>query len=70
VAAAASADPSTAIHAAAAEPVTVSADDSLQRAAQLMHEHGVSHLIVIDTAGGYPLGVLSTLDIAAVYAAR
>jgi CBS domain-containing protein len=68
VAAAASADPSTAIHAAGAEPVTVSADDSLQRAAQLMHEHGVSHLIVIDGAGGYPLGVLSTLDIAAVYA--
>ena len=31
-----------------------------------MGEHGVSHLVVVDSAGGYPLGVLSTLDIATV----
>jgi predicted transcriptional regulator len=39
-------------------------------AAQLMSEHGVSHLVVIDSAGGDPLGVVSTLDIATVYANR
>lgn len=58
----------TAIEAAATEPLTVSSDAALDRAAQLMSEHGVSHLVVLDGAGGYPLGILSTLDIAAVYA--
>jgi CBS domain-containing protein len=52
----------------ATEPPTVSADDSLLGAAQLMREHGVSHVVVVDRAGGYPVGVLSTLDIAALYA--
>jgi CBS domain-containing protein len=33
-----------------------------------MSEHGVSHLVVLDNAGGRPIGVLSTLDIAAAYA--
>ena len=33
-----------------------------------MTEHGVAHLVVVDAAGGYPVGVLSTLDIVAVYA--
>ena len=46
----------------------VSADEPLRTAAQLMSEHGVSHLIVVDNAGGYPLGVISTLDIATIYA--
>jgi CBS domain-containing protein len=54
--------------AAGTEPLTVSSDEPLRSAAQLMSEHGVSHLVVIDQASGYPLGVLSTLDIAAVYA--
>ncbi|HET6864301.1 MAG TPA: CBS domain-containing protein [Solirubrobacteraceae bacterium] len=58
----------TAAEAAGTEPVTVSSDDPLRTAAQLMSEHGVSHLVVVDRASGYPLGVLSTLDIAAVYA--
>jgi CBS domain-containing protein len=53
---------------AATEPLAVSADESLHRAAQLMSEHGVAHLVVVDAAGGYPVGVLSTLDIVAVYA--
>jgi len=60
----------TAYEAAATEPVTVSSDESLLGAAQLMSEHGVSHLVVVDRASGYPLGVLSTLDVAAVYANR
>jgi CBS domain-containing protein len=54
--------------AAATEPLTVLADESLAGAAQRMHEHGVSHLVVLDSAGGRPIGVLSTLDIAAAYA--
>lgn len=58
----------TALEAVSTEPLTVSADASLQRAAQLMSEHGVSHLVVVDGASGYPLGVLSALDIAGVYA--
>jgi CBS domain-containing protein len=33
-----------------------------------MAEHGVSHLVVIDAAGGYPIGILSTLEVAALYA--
>jgi CBS domain-containing protein len=66
-AAAGGAEPS-ALQAAATEPLTVSARESLHRAAQLMAEHGVAHLVVLDAAGGYPVGVLSTLDIAAAYA--
>jgi CBS domain-containing protein len=58
----------TASEAAGTEPVTVSSSEPLLTAAQLMSEHGVSHLVVVDRASGYPLGVLSTLDIAAVYA--
>lgn len=58
----------TASEAAATEPVSVSSHESLIGAAQLMSEHSVSHLVVVDRASGYPLGVLSTLDVAAVYA--
>ena len=43
--------------AAATEPLTVSADEPLRNAAQMMSEHGVSHLLVVDGAGGYPVGV-------------
>lgn len=58
----------TAGQAAATESLTVSGDEPVQRAAQMMSEHGVSHLVVLDGASGYPLGVLSTLDIASLYA--
>jgi CBS domain-containing protein len=67
-AAAAGGEQPTALQSAASQSVTVSADDSLHRAAQLMSEHGVSHLIVVDAASGHPAGVLSTLDIASAYA--
>jgi CBS domain-containing protein len=60
-------DPSAA-QSAATEPLTVSADERLDRAAQLMVEHGVAHLVVVDDADGHPIGVLSTLDIVAVFA--
>jgi CBS domain-containing protein len=68
VAAIASGAEPTARQAAATESISVSSRESLFRAAQLMAEHGVSHLVVLDSASGYPVGVLSTLDIAAVYA--
>jgi CBS domain-containing protein len=58
----------TAGEAAATEIVTVSSNESLDRAAQLMVEHGLSHLVVVDPATGHPSGILSTLDVAAVYA--
>lgn len=53
---------------AASEPVRVSTTDSLERAAHLMVEHGVDHLIVSDAHDGHPVGVLSTLDVAGVFA--
>jgi CBS domain-containing protein len=46
---------------AVSELVTVDADDTLERAAQLMSEHQLSHLLVI--SGAQPVGVVSTLDI-------
>lgn len=50
---------------AAMEPVvTVVADDPLQRAADLMLEHGTSHVVVTDEATGRAVGILSTLDLA------
>jgi CBS domain-containing protein len=50
------------------EPVSVAADDSLERAAQLMAEHEVSHLVVIQPHSSHPVGVLSALDLAGVLA--
>jgi CBS domain-containing protein len=58
----------TVLQMAATEPLTISCDESLEHAAQAMSQHAVSHLVVVDRAGGYPLGMLSTLDIAAVCA--
>jgi CBS domain-containing protein len=49
--------------------VQIRPDDTLQRAAQLMTQHDVSHLIVVDPASGAPVGVLSTLDVARALAA-
>jgi CBS domain-containing protein len=49
----------------AATPVlTVSAKDELARAAQLMVEHEVAHVVVVEPKSARPVGVLSTLDIA------
>lgn len=53
---------------AGTELVTVRSDESLARAAQLMLEHQVEHLVVADAETGRPCGVLSTLDIAGVMA--
>ena len=49
----------------AVDPITVAMDDPLSRAVELMLEHRVSHLLVVDT-GGRGLGVISGLDVAGV----
>jgi CBS domain-containing protein len=48
--------------------VMVSADDTVARAAQLMSEHEIAHLVVVDQHSKRPTGVLSTLDVARVLA--
>ena len=50
------------------EPITVHPDDSLQHAAQLMAEHQVTHLVVVQPHSGHPVGVLSALDVAGALA--
>lgn len=58
-------DEQTAGGSAAAPLVLVSETESLERAAQLMTEHSTSHLVVVDPADFRPVGILSTLDVAA-----
>jgi len=48
---------------ASTEIVTVEPGDRLERAAQLMAEHQLTHLMVV--AGARPVGIVSTLDVAA-----
>ena len=61
-------DERTASWAAASEFLSVSPDESLERAVQVMVEHDVTHVIVVDTAAGRAVGVLSTLDVAGLLA--
>jgi len=59
----------TARVATATEPlITISTDAPLDRAAKLMTKHRIHHLIVVDPADGYPVGILSTFDIAVLVA--
>lgn len=53
---------------AATEAITVGPHESLRRAAQLMSEHRVAHLLVTDPECDRPLGVVSTIDVARVLA--
>jgi CBS domain-containing protein len=55
---------------AATDAITISPDDSLRRAGQLMTEHAVRHLIVVDPDSVRPVGVLSTLDLAVALAGK
>jgi CBS domain-containing protein len=48
--------------------VTVSPDATLGDAARLMREHATAHLVVTGRGTGAPVGVLSTLDLAAALA--
>jgi CBS domain-containing protein len=43
-------------------------DDSLEHAAQLMAEHEVTHLVVIQPHTRHPVGILSALDLAGALA--
>jgi predicted transcriptional regulator len=62
-------DDRTAGNSAVTPLVSIAAEDSLERAAQLMMETGSTHLAVIARMTGRPVGVLSTLDIARALAA-
>ena len=57
-------DAQTARTIAATPALTVASGEELPRAAQLMAEHELSHLIVIEQLSARPIGVLSTLDVA------
>ncbi len=48
--------------------VTIRAEESATRAAQLMTEEQVAHLVVVQPGDGHPVGILSTLDLAGVLA--
>jgi CBS domain-containing protein len=56
----------TAGESAATPPLTISRDETLRRAAQMMAEHEMTHLVVVDPSTKKPVGVLSTLDVSAV----
>jgi CBS domain-containing protein len=58
-------DGQTAGGSAATPLVLVAPGETLDRAAQLMTEHGTSHLVVVEPDSQRPVGVLSTLDVAA-----
>ena len=47
---------------ASTEIVTIEEDEPLERAAQLMLEHQLTHLMVVTR--GEPIGIVSTLDVA------
>jgi CBS domain-containing protein len=57
-------DAVTAGQVAATPVLTVTTVDLLARAMQLMTEHEVAHVIVVERHSGRPVGVLSTLDVA------
>jgi CBS domain-containing protein len=61
-------DAHTAGRTAATPVVTVTPVETIERAAQLMRAYGTSHLVVVAADDNRPLGVISTLDIAAVLA--
>ena len=58
----------TASSIAASPIVLVSTDDTLEHAAERMVAHGTSHLVVLDADTSHPVGILSTLDLAAAVA--
>jgi CBS domain-containing protein len=49
---------------------TVKPGETLERAAALLHEHGATHALVVDSRAGRVVGVLSTLDLANAWALR
>jgi predicted transcriptional regulator len=61
-------DERTASWAAVSEFISVRPDEALERAVQMMIEHHVTHIVVVDPVGDTPIGVLSTLDVAGLLA--
>jgi CBS domain-containing protein len=57
-------DQLTAQQVAASPALTVATADPLGAALQLMIEHEVAHLIVVERHSSRPIGVISTLDVA------
>lgn len=47
---------------------TISSGATLRAAADIMRERGVAHLLVCDERSGIPTGMISTLDIAGIFA--
>ncbi len=60
----ASGQEATAAQIAATEPVTASPFDLLADVAQVMADHEVAHLVVVDAKAAEPVGMISTLDLA------
>jgi CBS domain-containing protein len=69
-AAVASGEDLTAGQAAKTEVVTVGSDDHLETAAQVMAQHGLSHLFVVDPRTGHVEGIISALDVAAAFGGK
>jgi CBS domain-containing protein len=61
-------DDRTAGDAAVAPLVTISLEESLERAAELMAAEGATYLAVLDPATERPVGMITTLDVARVVA--
>lgn len=58
----------TAGECAITELITVTPNETIEHATQLMAEHELTHLLVVDPETGRPAGVISSLDVAAVLA--
>jgi CBS domain-containing protein len=56
---------------AATEPtITIRSDLALRDASELMAHYGTSHVVVTGSGGRTPVGILSSLDVAAAIAAK
>jgi CBS domain-containing protein len=61
-------DSVTAREVATTNLITIRSNDSLQRTAELMAEHGVTHLIVLQPDSDDPVGVISARGVVAALA--
>jgi CBS domain-containing protein len=61
-------DSLTAEDVASTELVTIPSNESLERAAELMAEHGVTHLVAVQPDANQPAGMISARGIAAALA--
>lgn len=58
--------PVTAGEIASTEIVTIEPHESILRATELMRDHEVAHLLVVDGVSDRPIGIVSTLDVMAI----